>query len=250
MMLTYRSHIYTLAMETSGMAVALGLSLSECIALSRAHDREVRLLELLPTIERQAADLENAVRRFLSALPSEVDESLRDSDRGLLRHLYWINRRVGEGLPGACAGDASDIAAQDIPEVLRRFDAWYERQSPVDPDLAERVEPLISEGQLDSALRLTWVFFKTRMVEMFGVPDNLDGAQLFTELFSARGKTAEILTNSEKEAYFNLFRGLYVLSRNPVGHNDVKPDPEEFQAVLSIINSVLVKIGKANHDAK
>ena len=129
------------------------------------------------------------------------------------------------------------------------FDAWYERHSPMYPALWERVAPLISTGQLDSALRLTWVYFKTRMVEMFGVPIDLDGSPLFGELFSDRGKTASILPSSEREAYLNLFRGLYVLNRNLAGHNDVDPAPDEFEAVISIINSALLKIDKANREA-
>ena len=204
----------------------------------------------MPDIERQAADLKNAVTELLSALPKEVSESVTHGDRGLLRHLRWINRRVRERLPTACAGDASDIAAQDIPEVLRYFDAWYERQSPAYQGLAERVTPLISVGQLDSALRRAWVYFKTRMVGTFDLPEELDGNQLFNALFSDKGKTVDILPNSEREAYLNLFRGLYVLNRNPVGHNDVEPNPEEFQAVLSIINSALVRIDKARQEGR
>ena len=250
MMLTYRAHIYTLAMEASGAAVDLGLSLSRCVSLPRGPDRDVRLLEEMPDIERQAAALENAVTELLSALPKEVSGSVTRGDQGLLRHLRWINRRVKERIPTACAGDASDIAAQDIPEVLRYFDAWHERQSPAYPGLVERVTPLISVGQLDSALRFAWVYFKTRMVETFGLPENLDGTQLFNALFSDSGRTAGILPNSEREAYLNLFRGLYVLNRNPVGHNDVEPNPEEFEAVLSMINSALVRMDKARQEGK
>ena len=66
-MLTYRTLIYSLAMETSGAAIALGLSLSNCVALSRSPDYEVALLEELPTIDRQAADLKNAVTGLLEA---------------------------------------------------------------------------------------------------------------------------------------------------------------------------------------
>ena len=216
-------------MEASGAAVDLGLSLSRCVSLPKGSDRDVRLLEEMPDIERQAADLKNAVTELLSALPKEVSESVTHGDRGLLRHLRWINRRVRERLPTACAGDASDIAAQDIPEVLRYFDAWYERQSPA---------------------YQAWVYFKTRMVGTFDLPEELDGNQLFNALFSDKGKTVDILPNSEREAYLNLFRGLYVLNRNPVGHNDVEPNPEEFQAVLSIINSALVRIDKARQEGR
>ena len=100
-MLSYRSHIYTLAMEASGAAIDLGLSLANCVVFSGSTDLEAELLEALPTIERQAAELENAVGVLLTSLPDEVTESVRRSNQGLLRHLYWINRRVGERLPDA-----------------------------------------------------------------------------------------------------------------------------------------------------
>ena len=148
-----------------------------------------------------------------------------------------------------CAGDASDIGSQDIPDVLTRFDRWYERQSPSAFGLEERVNPLIAAGQLDSALRRAWVFFKTRVVEMFDLPAGLDGSPLFNALFSDRGKLVDVLTNSEREAYLNLFRGLYVLNRNEIGHNEIEMDPEQFEAVLAIINSALVRLEKANRDA-
>ena len=94
------------------------------------------------------------------------------------------------------------------------------------------------------------MYFKTRMVEAFSLPENLDGTQLFNAMFSDRGRTAGILPNSEFEAYLNLFKGLYVLNRNPVGHNDVEPNPEEFEAVLSMNYSALVRMDKARQEGK
>ena len=138
----------------------------------------------------------------------------------------------------------------DIPQVLALFERWYENQAPVDPGLQERVSSLVSVGELDSALRKAWVYFKTRAVELFGLPESLDGHKLIDALFSDTGKTVGILPSSEREAHLNLFKGLYVLSRNPIGHNDVQPSPEEFDAVLMLLNSTLVKLYSARSEAK
>ena len=243
-MLTYRSHIYTLAMEASAKATAFGLSLARCVSHEKDADYEQFLQDQLPSLEHQAAELRGAVDKLMSALPTPVEAVVRRGN-GLFRHMGFINRYISTGRPGLCAQDVSDIIEFDIPGVLRSFDRWYESRSPVEPGLRESVTSLVSAGELDSALRRAWVYFKTRSVGLFGLPDDLDGHRLVDSLFSDRGKTVGILANSEREAYLNLFKGLYVLSRNQVGHNDVQPDPEEFEAVLALINSTLVKLEKA-----
>ena len=249
-MLTYRSHIYALAMEASAAAIRLGLSLSDCVAKSRDPDYESDLSDLLPEIGREAADLERAIDNLLAACPKAVKSREMRNNRGLLRHMSWIKRYIAQRKPTHCAHDPVAIAEMDIPQVLARFNRWYENQAPVDTGLQEGVSSLVSVGELDSALRKAWVYFKTKAVELFGLPESLDGHKLIDALFSDAGKTVGILSNSEREAHLNLFKGLYVLSRNPVGHNDVQPSPEEFDAVLMLLNSTLVKLSAARSEAE
>ncbi len=139
-------------------------------------------------------------------------------------------------------GDPVDIVAYDLPDALGLFEEWYERQSPTDSILGTRLEPHITNGQLNAALREAWPVFKTRMVEVFRLADNLDGHELTNKLFGSNGSTAGLLPDQEREGYLNLFKGLYTLSRNPVVHNDTPVNPEEAGAVLALINSALVRV--------
>ena len=240
-MLSYRTHVYSCAMLASAEATKLALSLSECVTQQRrCSDPEAILDQHLPALVSYNDSLRSAVDVFKEALPAEADNWSGATE--LSAHLWWLNKRLNERLPGACVGDPVDIASNDIPKMLEEFETWYEEQSPTHTTLGARLDPHISDGQLNSALREAWVVFKKMMVEKFGLSESLDGVDLAKELFGDQGATSGILTNSERVAYLNLFQGLYVLSRNPVSHNDLPINPEVTSAVLALINSTVLRI--------
>ena len=187
---------------------------------------------------------ESPIDKLSEAFPSEARKEILEATN-LKRHLGWIKYRLDRGSPGACLGDPIDILKLDLPEVLKRFEQWYERQSPTDSTLGDRVQPHIAAGQFRTALRDAWPLFKTRMVEAFGLSDDLDGDRLAGRLFGSAGATVGLLPDPEREGYLNLFKGLYTLSRNPVAHGDVPENPEESSAILALINSALVRIEDA-----
>ena len=123
------------------------------------------------------------------------------------------------------------------------------QQARLDGNLESRLRPLIAAGQLNSALREAWAIFKTRMVETFGVSEDIDGHQLADALFGSNGPMVNLLTERDRKGYLSLFKGLYTLYRNPVAHNDIQPNPEEVDAVLMLVNAALVRIGKARADS-
>ena len=139
-------------------------------------------------------------------------------------------------------GDPVDIAARDLPDLLKLFELWYECQSPTDYALGATLEPHITSGQLNAALREAWPVFKTRMVNLFGLAAGLDGDKLASKLFGSSGATVGLLSDGDREGYLNLFKGLYALSRIPVVHNDIPANPEEISAALALINSALVRL--------
>ena len=240
-MLSYRTHVYSCAMVATAEATKLALALSMCVAEQlRGPDPQAAIDNHLPGLVDGAASLRSAVDAFTEALPPEAD-SWRGTT-GLSRHLWFIDKRLNEKSPALCAGDPIDIASNDLPEILKEFERWYEQQSPIHTDLGRRLYPHIAAGQLNSALREAWPFFKTRMVEEFGLTGDLDGHDLVNKLFGNTGATADLLPNSEREGYLNLFKGLYALNRNPVSHNDVQANPEYAAAVLALINSTLLRV--------
>ena len=246
-MLAYRAHVYALAMAVSAEATTLALSLGECVAAQQvASDRRAIAEEYLPDLRSNESSLRAAIDRLYEALPSEARSEIIGATH-LMRHLSWIKYRLDQGLPGACQGDPIDILKLDLPEVLKRFEKWYERKSPTDSTLGDRVQPHIAAGRLRTALRDAWPLFKTRMVGMFNLSDDLDGERLVGKLFGSSGATVDLLPNDEREGYLNLFKGLYAVSRNRVAHGDVPENPEESGAILALINSALVRIEAARH---
>ena len=243
-MLTYRSHVYNLAMAVSAEASALSVTLTRC-ALPE-YNNVVGIEEA----RRAAAALRTAADDLRTAIPEEVVNASWDGN-GMSRHLGFIDYHLDENAPYGnfplgCMGDPVDIAQRDLPRILRCFDEWCERQSPQDNDLTARLAPHIKGNQLNAAVREAWAIFKTRMVNAFGLSSSLDGHRLAHALFDSNGATAGLLSHSDREGYLHLFKGLYTLSRNPAAHNDVQPNPSEIEAVIALVSSAIVKIVNAH----
>ena len=244
-MLSYRLHIYKLAMTVSGDATQLAMLMSPYKNWSSyPGDVKREMLERdTPDMMRQVDSLVSSVEQFRDALPAEFN--FRRASH-LMRHLSWIRRRVNENAPYLCISDPIDIASRDIFDTLDSFETWYKNRSLEDVDLANRLRPFIVQGELNAAAREAWAIFKTRMVNRFDIPDNLDGHRLADRLFSSDGVAASLLTENECSGYLNLFKGLYTLNRNPVAHNDIPVDPEFIEATLALVNVAIVRIESAS----
>lgn len=241
-MLTYRVHIYTCAMAVTAEATRFALSLSDCVTTLQAEaNSRVINAEDLSELKSMAVSLRTKVDNLSEALSAEGCQEMI-SQTNLMRHLHFIDYWLDKKSPDRCMQDPVDIASHDLPSVLELFEEWYELQSPTDSMLNSRLEPHVSSGQLNAAIREAWPLFKTRMVEAFGLEAGIDGDKLVGKLFGNNGATAELLPGHEREGYLNLFKGLYALSRNPVAHNDTPVNPEKIGAVLALINSALVRI--------
>ena len=248
-MLSYRLHIYRLAMTVSGEATQLAMLMSPYRSWSSySGDVKRDMLDRdMPDMIRQVDSLVSSVEQFQEALPAEFNFQHASN---LVRHLSWIRRRVNENAPYLCTGDPVDIACRDIFVVLDIFESWYKERSVEDTDLANRLKSFIMQGQLNAATREAWAIFKTRMVDRFDIPDDLDGHKLADRLFSSNGVAANLLSKNECLGYLNLFKGLYTLNRNPVAHNDLPLEPESLEATLALINAAIVRIEIALSERK
>ena len=235
-MITYRSHVNFLTMTAVAKAASLCKTLAYC-ALPPYNT-----VTTIDDARQVAAELRRAVDELRAALPDEVRNA---SNGNLSRHLAFIRRNLDNNIPMGCIGDAVDIAERDLPAVLQAFDAWCDKQSPQDAEISNQLAPYISDGQLNAAIRELWVVFKSRMVTAFDLDSYLDGHRLANALFGPSGATVRVLSNSDREGYLNLFKGLYTLSRNPVAHNDLPPNPAETEAVIALVSSAMVKIENA-----
>ena len=229
-------------MAASADATALALSLAQCVSQWHQADYRERAKDDLPSLQRDADRLRASVDKLLTALPSDIREAVQGSRTGLRRHLWFIEHWLGKNDPISCAHDPIDIGKHDLPAALALFDEWYERHSPGSTNLPDRLAPFITTGHLNAAARETWVIFKSRLVDLFELSDELDGHKLVDRIFGADGATADILSDSDRQGYANLFKGLYTLNCNPISHNDMSVNPEEINAVLALVNATLARI--------
>ena len=198
-MLTYRAHVYNLTMAASAEASSLALALSRCeSALIVGSDRPSTLQAHLPDLRTQAASLRTAVEELMETLPPEVQSQAKEST-DLYRHLNFTDYWLRKNLPERCTQDSIDIVSTDIPGVLDVFEKWYERRSPVDQILNDRLKPHLVNGQLNAASREVWAIFKTRMVKLFNLPPDIDGDKLAGKLFGGRSATTQLLEAKERE---------------------------------------------------
>ena len=233
-MFGYRALVNELYAAASAEAAGLVLLFAQSQHAGHSEQHTQRL-------RTQTGSLRAAVDKFLDVLPEDM-ASPKDN---LERHLHFIDYYLGMSQAENCTQDPVDILQRDLPQRLQSFNEWYEQRSRNDASFVDRVNRLHARGQTNAAVREAWAIFKTRMVEAFNLPTELDGERLAVKLFGPEGETASILDNEVREGYLNLFRGLYALSRNPTTHNDILPDPQKAEAVLALISSALAEIEAA-----
>lgn len=252
-MYSYRSRVYDLYHAAHGKAVQLVLSHADCpprprrprfTAVEIPEAEQQAFDEGLRAVEEAFGELENAIEDLHAVLPEDVQYA-----GSLGRHLMFTRYYLDRKSPDGCAHDADDILHRDLPLLLERFDDWYQTQSRLDLELLRRLEAFTQSAHVNSAVREGWAAFKTRSVESLGLSEDVDGARLAVKLFGSQGVLRASLGNKECEAYLNLLRGLYAVSRNPVVHNDAAPNPAVADAVLTLLSYVLARMEDAHSAA-
>lgn len=180
-------------------------------------------------LARDADHLRQLCERVRAMLPEEV------SHGNLVRHLNFMSRNLSRGDPDASEGDIRDICHYDLPEVERAFAEWTIGK--FDAELAEKVRPLLAHREWDSAIRKAFPILKARLVRRFGMPDDIDGAELVNRIFG-RASDASGLDADERQAWRDLLAGLYGVYH----HNDLVPPWHEVDAVLSMVNAALIAV--------
>ena len=113
----------------------------------------------------------------------------------------------------------------------------------LDAQLKAEVSRLLELGELDSAIRKALVILKTRITRRFGLSDDLDGTALVNKVFGEQSELLPHLNSSDRQAYRNLFSGLFGVVRNKYAHNHIKAEVIEASAVVCSVNLCLKLIG-------
>lgn len=243
-MFTYREHVFYRYFEAINCASALRLQLGISVGPGDEKTKADSIVSARQELER----LKSLVTSLENSLPGEV--ATIGNRSSLKRHLAWCGHYLDRNEPQNCVQDPIDITERDLPEVWEAFDNWCKQHSKIDEEFVAQIEPLVWNGQLDSAARKAWVLFKGRMSEKFDLPPDIDGEKLVIAIFGPDGKTRNLLPGGEREGYLSWFKALYSLNRNPIAHNPQAVDILETEGVLLLINSALARLnhllGKAD----
>lgn len=184
-------------------------------------------------LARDAEHLGQMCERVRDMLPEEVKLG------NLFRHLYFMSRNLARDDPDASAGDIRDICHYDLPEIERAFAEWTTGK--FDAELAEKMKPLLAHREWDSAIRKAFPILKARLVQRFGMPEDIDGIDLVNRVF---GRSSDVsgLDDDARQAWRDLLAGLYGVYRNKYHHNDLVPPWHDVDAVLSMVNAALIAI--------
>ena len=194
---------------------------------------------------KEAADaFDEAFRDFegaLGALKEVLPETAYSKGR-LLQHAWWCRHWLKKNQPLSCGNDPHQILESDLPTVLAEFEKWYREQSEMDADFAERMIPFARYELVNGGIREAWTVFKTEVVGVLDLPGTLDGHRLVREMFREAGPLSEVMSKEERQAFCQLLSGMYSLSRNPVMHNDVAPNPAEADVVVALLARCLSRV--------
>lgn len=179
-----------------------------------------------------------ALQFLWDALKTKLPAEVLSNSQYVERRFGWLNKRLSEGLPGACRTDIDDLCDTDLPQIVQNFRAWCKSADHFDQQLAKQTITLVETKQYDSAIRKAFVLLTERLTSSFSVSVGHDGEDLVNRI-SGNSGVASNLPNDERQRQRNLLAGLYGVYRNKYSHGNTTAPWHETDAVLSMINSVL-----------
>jgi hypothetical protein len=180
-----------------------------------------------------AQALDARVENLATMLPDRIMAG------GALRHTRWMLHWLGRGDVDSCRGDIVDIVEHDLPGTLKKVREWANGLAYVDADLRQDIAPLIRTRQFDSAIRKAFVVLKARLCARFGLDAKLDGVDLVNTLFGRNAPHFPDLDPALRQAYRDLFAGVFGVLRNRFAHGDDEADLVDLDAVITSVNLCL-----------
>ncbi len=177
--------------------------------------------------------LEKRIEYLFSILPDDVQTG------HTMRHIHFMKHFLEKDQQERCKQDIRDIIKFDLPEISNNVREWANGLQYVDADLRKEIATLIKTNQFDSAIRKAFVVFKARLCQKFDIDSSIDGTDLINRIFGTNSTFFPDMPKKQKQAYRDLFAGLFGLSRNRYAHDNVEATLSELDMVISSINYCL-----------
>ncbi len=155
------------------------------------------------------------------------------------RHINFMIRYLERSNTASCKQDIDDIVRYDLPEITQQIRQWGNNLQYVDADLRSEISTLIKTNQFDSAIRKAFVVLKTRLCDKFGLDHSIDGQDLVNKIFGQNSEYFSEMLPKQKQAYRDIYAGLFGLMRNRYMHNNIEATLTELDMTISSINYCL-----------
>lgn len=155
------------------------------------------------------------------------------------QHVQFMIHYLQKDQIDSCLGDITDIVSTDLPSAVEAVKKWANDLAYVDADLRDEIRTLVKTGQFDSVVRKSFVVLKTRLCRKYSIAETVDGAELINKIFGSNSSYFTDIDPKQKQAYRDLFAGLFGLIRNRYSHNNVEFSLAEVDLAISAVNYCL-----------
>ena len=202
-----------------------------------------------PELDLLARSCSGKVRHVAVAIGEDDAEHVTK----LQRHLHWLVHYHGRGEPEGYLPDVADITQRDLPGVIELVEQW--ERGLLAAGLVDAVSASWDDHNYVNAVRDGFVYLEETLREVGGVPpdEGLSGDQLINRLLAPTSAERIDLSGSgvhdprtkgEQQGVFHLFKGAFLLFRNPAAHRFIDYEAEEGDEVLRLVNLCLRILGR------
>jgi|GEM_PF-3988226 hypothetical protein len=193
------------------------------------------------SVLRSALDVVSSAHYALAVYRGEDLKKVSSLGRHIVFCRHYIDRDNKDG----CGSDPSTILSHDIPAFEAHIrESLFSHQN-VSARLSQRVMPLIAIGHYDSAVQKAFLTL-TETLRAYS-PDlaGEDGDSLVNKIFEKSSEIAHGFGAEQAYPLRNLLAGLYGFYRNKWFHQQGECSIHELEAILSVLNDIVIKIEDA-----
>jgi len=197
--------------------------------------------------------LVDTARETLSRLAGTIGATDADPVSKLHRHLHWLGYWFARDEPDSYQPDVEDITQRDLPGVIDLVNKW--ERDLLSPGLVDAVMGSWEVKNYLHVVRDAFVYLEDALRRAGGIsPAEGMTAEALVNRLLAPGATEQIdlsqvtpqgpRTKGEQQGLLHLFKGAFLLFRNPAAHRVVEYTPEQADELLRLVNLCLRMLGE------